>query len=352
MGLRRLSDRDLPKVGILSSAFFVASLIHVPLGPTSVHLVLNGINGLILGWAAFPSLLVALFLQALFFQFGGLTTLGVNTFNMAFPAVLVGLLLRRVIASPSKGMALVGGFLAGFLAVALSGLLVALTLAMVGKGFFALAKMVFLAHLPVMIIEGVITSMVVLFLKRVNPRLLISLFLFFSLLVFTDTSFAHRVKTFAYWGDDGTVHTETYFTDGTRVKGAKVMVYDNLKGDLLLEGKTDEGGKFSFKPPYQTDLKIVVEADMGHLSQVLLSSSSKPSSEIKGEVKLSGGEDLSRLIDDKLKPVMESLTRIEERLSRPSMIEIFGGIGYILGIFGILAMVMSRRANKDEGGLK
>ena len=30
----------------------------------------------ILGWAAFPAFLVALFLQAVLFQFGGLTTLG------------------------------------------------------------------------------------------------------------------------------------------------------------------------------------------------------------------------------------------------------------------------------------
>ncbi|MBC7240809.1 MAG: energy-coupling factor ABC transporter permease, partial [Chloroflexi bacterium] len=70
VGLSKLKDKDIPKVGILSSAFFVASLIHVPLGPTSVHLILNGLNGLFLGWAVFPSILVALFLQGILFQFG------------------------------------------------------------------------------------------------------------------------------------------------------------------------------------------------------------------------------------------------------------------------------------------
>ena len=72
----------MAQVGILSSAFFMASLIHVPIGPSSVHLLLNGIVGLLLGWGAFPAILVGLALQAMFFQFGGITVLGVNTLNV------------------------------------------------------------------------------------------------------------------------------------------------------------------------------------------------------------------------------------------------------------------------------
>ncbi|EFK96269.1 membrane protein, partial [sediment metagenome] len=37
--LRRVRAEDLPKVAVVSSAFFVASLVQVPLGPTSVHLL-------------------------------------------------------------------------------------------------------------------------------------------------------------------------------------------------------------------------------------------------------------------------------------------------------------------------
>ncbi len=72
-------------MAVLSSVFFIASLIHVPVGPSAAHLILNGVCGLLLGWMAFPAILVGLALHALLFQFGGLTTLGVNTFNMAFP---------------------------------------------------------------------------------------------------------------------------------------------------------------------------------------------------------------------------------------------------------------------------
>ncbi|MCV6597055.1 MAG: cobalt transporter CbiM, partial [Mangrovicoccus sp.] len=78
MGLRSLDLDRIPTAGVLSAAFFVASLIHVPIGPSSVHLILNGLAGLLLGWAAFPALFVGLLLQAVFFGFGGLTVLGIN----------------------------------------------------------------------------------------------------------------------------------------------------------------------------------------------------------------------------------------------------------------------------------
>ncbi|MFC1526937.1 energy-coupling factor ABC transporter permease, partial [Candidatus Latescibacterota bacterium] len=52
IGLKRMQPHDVPKVAVLSSAFFVASLIHVPIGPTNAHLVLNGVTGLLLGWAS------------------------------------------------------------------------------------------------------------------------------------------------------------------------------------------------------------------------------------------------------------------------------------------------------------
>ncbi len=87
VGLKKLDYDRIAQSGILAASFFVAALIHVPVGPSSVHLILNGIVGLLLGWAAFPIILVALLLQAVLFQFGGITTLGVNTVIMALPAV-------------------------------------------------------------------------------------------------------------------------------------------------------------------------------------------------------------------------------------------------------------------------
>ncbi|GAG45255.1 unnamed protein product, partial [marine sediment metagenome] len=70
VGLRKMDYEKIPQVAVLSSAFFVASFIHVPIGPANAHLILNGISGILLGWLCFPSILVALALQAILFQFG------------------------------------------------------------------------------------------------------------------------------------------------------------------------------------------------------------------------------------------------------------------------------------------
>lgn len=172
IGLKKIDYERLPQVGVLASVFFVASLIHVPIGPSAAHLVLNGLCGLLLGWAAFPAIFVGLTLQAVLFQFGGLTALGVNTFNMAFPAVLVGWLCGLFLASPNVWVRGVAEFVAGGGAILLSGLLVAASLVLTGESFTAAAQLIVLAHLPVMAIEGILTIFAVEFVRRLKPELL------------------------------------------------------------------------------------------------------------------------------------------------------------------------------------
>jgi cobalt/nickel transport system permease protein len=171
IGLKKLDYDEIARAGMLSGAFFIASLIHVPIGPASVHLIMNGIVGLLLGWAAFPAILVALVLQAVFFQFGGITTLGINTLIMALPAVacygLFAPLLRR---DPPVAMA--AAFACGFLAVGLGGVIAGLALMFTEEKFLEVAAAVLAAHLPVMLIEGVVTALCVAFLKKVQPSML------------------------------------------------------------------------------------------------------------------------------------------------------------------------------------
>jgi cobalt/nickel transport system permease protein len=172
VGMKNLDQKEIPTIGILSAAFFVASLIHVPAGPVSVHLVLNGLVGLLLGWKAFPAILIGLLLQALLFQFGGMTTLGVNTLNMALPAVICYHLFRKGLKGTSKYTVIFCAFTTGFLSVLLSGVMVGLSLYLTGEAFLPAAKLVVAAHLPVMFIEGVLTVACILFLKKVRPELL------------------------------------------------------------------------------------------------------------------------------------------------------------------------------------
>ncbi len=172
VGLKKMSYDRIPEVAVLSSAFFVASLIHVPVGPSAAHLVLNGLLGILLGWMAFPSILVALSLQALLFQFGGFTVLGVNTVIMAVPAVLVYILFSPFVKKKNVIVVGVAGFLAGATGIALGAVLIAVALISTGESFTAVAKVIAVAHIPIMIIEGIVTGFCVLFLKRVKPEIL------------------------------------------------------------------------------------------------------------------------------------------------------------------------------------
>ncbi len=171
LGLRSLDLDRIPTAGVLSASFFVASLIHVPIGPSSVHLILNGLAGLLLGWAAFPALFVGLLLQAVFFGFGGLTVLGVNTLNIALPAVLAGLILGRMISRGSPVAGAIWGGIGGALAIAGTTAMVAFSLALSGDEFLPAAKLVFFAHIPVMVIEAVLTGFAVLLAHKVKPEL-------------------------------------------------------------------------------------------------------------------------------------------------------------------------------------
>lgn len=170
----------IPRASLLTAAFFVASLIHIPVPPTSVHLILSGLMGVILGWFAFPAILVGLFFQAVMFQHGGLTTMGINACLMGIPALLAGALFRtrRYFNADSKVTNGLLAFLGSFLAMVLGALAAALLLiytipaqldvAAERAAIITLAG----AHLPVALLEGVFTALVVLFLLRVKPELL------------------------------------------------------------------------------------------------------------------------------------------------------------------------------------
>jgi cobalt/nickel transport system permease protein len=172
VGLKKMDYEKIPEVAVLSSAFFVASLIHIPIGPSSVHLVLNGLLGVLLGWMVFPSIIVALTLQAVLFQFGGLTSLGVNTVSMATPGVIAYYLFNLPIRKGNNFVSALAGFAAGVTGVGIGAILVAIALISTGESFLGVAKLILFAHIPVMIIEGIITAFCVIFLKKVKPEVL------------------------------------------------------------------------------------------------------------------------------------------------------------------------------------
>ena len=169
--LRRLDSANLPKVAVVTSSFFVASLVHLPLGPTSVHLLLPGIVGALLGPAAFLSITIGLFLQSILVQFGGLTALGANSLMMGLPALLAGFVFPRIRGRTRTSNALAGILVSGG-GVLLAGLLLAALLATAGEDFWGVAKLAVAAHVPVMLIEAGVGGCTVAFLFQVKPELL------------------------------------------------------------------------------------------------------------------------------------------------------------------------------------
>lgn len=171
IGLRQIKPEKIPRVAVLTACFFVASLVHVPVGGVGVHLMLSGLVGVILGWGAFPAVLVGLGLQLLLFNFGGLTTLGANTFNMAAPAVLMFYLLRWFVVNGGMTRVYIFGCLAGAGAMLGSAVLLTLCMWLSDKELLAVAGTVVVGHVPVMVIEGLITGWILVFLRKVKPEI-------------------------------------------------------------------------------------------------------------------------------------------------------------------------------------
>ena len=168
---------------------------------------------------------------------------------------------------------------------------------------------------------------------------------------------AHKVMIFA-WVEGDTVFTESKFSGGKKVMNAPVVIFDK-DGKKLLEGTTDNQGEFSFKIPKVTDLRIVLNAAMGHKAEWTV-----PETEIreagnivekKTAVETSGPipvglskAEVQKIVEDsldkKLRPIVRMIT--ESKNTKPSLSEIIGGIGYIFGLMGV-ALYFKNRGKKS-----
>ena len=175
VGLRRLTPQTLPRAALFAAVFFLIGTLHVPVGLGSVHLILNGLIGLLLGWLAFPVIFVALVLQALLFSFGGFATLGANTLLLAAPAVLAHQVLRPWLdrPQPAPQRLMVIGVLASTIGLVGATLLAALLLwTSGGEALLGLIALLALAQLPVWAIDAAVSASVLTMLARAMPAAL------------------------------------------------------------------------------------------------------------------------------------------------------------------------------------
>jgi cobalt/nickel transport system permease protein len=172
--LYKMKIEDVPKLSIITAAVFVASLIRFPAVITSVHFVMNGFAGVTLGLLAYPCIVVALTMQALLFQHGGVTTIGINAVNMGVPALISYLVFRSGMNLKIKRKEILFGAIAGGIAVMLAVLFLASELLATGDEFSEVMKLVVLAHLPIIGIEAIFTGVIAGFFAAVKPEMLSS----------------------------------------------------------------------------------------------------------------------------------------------------------------------------------
>ncbi len=166
IGLRRTPPQKISRVALISAALFIASLIRIPVPPVAIHLTLLGVAGVLLGWSAFPALIVALFLQAVLFQFGGILALGPNCAIMGCAAISAHYIYK---ALPKGGYTPISAFAAGFGAVIAGTVLICAALYFSNASFTNTVKLIFAANLILALVEGVITAFIVLFLNKALP---------------------------------------------------------------------------------------------------------------------------------------------------------------------------------------
>ncbi|UCD05294.1 MAG: hypothetical protein JSV98_09290 [candidate division WOR-3 bacterium] len=184
-----------------------------------------------------------------------------------------------------------------------------------------------------------------------KTRIVISVLLLGSMLL------AHRVNIFTQVERDSVIG-QCYYNDGTPVRMQKVDVFSSTDGKLL-ELETDSAGYFRFAPPVKADLKIVLYAGTGHQSETTIKASDLPevkninferpkvarkTVEAKDERPLVDEESIRRIVEEVVEEKYNALEELIVKHQRStSLITIIGGIGYIVGIFGLLFFLRYRK---------
>lgn len=293
----RVRDEEIPRIAVLSAAFFVATLMHLKVGPTSVHLLLNGLVGVVLGWRAPLAILVGLALQAVLLGHGGLTTIGVNACVMTLPALLAAALfsaLRRLPLFDSGRSAITWlcGCLLGMIAVLATLVLHAAVLLFGGaEDWPGIVRFVFYAHLPLVLLEGAVLGFIVNFLVRVKPEMLglhsrgmvspidsahptttVLLLAASALLLMSNPLYAHNPCADFSLLPDRQVQIDGWFDPGAApMKGARVQVFRPGQ-QLLAEGQMDDNGTFVFRFADAEPLEVIVNAGAGHRTSFIIPS--------------------------------------------------------------------------------
>ncbi len=197
-------------------------------------------------------------------------------------------------------------------------------------------------------------------------------------LTLSTTADAHKVNVFAY-AEAGTIIGESSFSGGRPARNAEISVQDRATGAVLLQTSTDDQGTFSFPVPSaardkRLDLLLVVLAGEGHRNHWLLTAddylsenavagtTARSPTTTQARSSTAADQPLQQTAtpppwsEDKWRRLMETAVEkqvaplkrlvLETRQSGPGLRDILGGIGYIIGIFGVIALIKAKKGEK------
>ena len=187
---------------------------------------------------------------------------------------------------------------------------------------------------------------------------------------------AHRVNIFA-WPDGDRIVVECGFSRSSPVRNGLVTVYDAADGRELLQGRTDDQGRFAFAVPDAVrqghGLRIAIDAGEGHANDWIMEASeisgtaapatgsgqadARPAAARTGAVPAPPGThagareqpvtapEVRAIVAEALNTGLAPLRRELAALSAPGpdVRDIVGGLGWIMGLAGIACYALARR---------
>ncbi|WP_413484785.1 Additional component NikL of nickel ECF transporter [Morganella psychrotolerans] len=160
-----------------------------------------------------------------------------------------------------------------------------------------------------------------------------SIYLFVALLIngvlLATTAQAHSMHVVAQL-EGNVISGQSYYSDMSPAKDTYVGTY--LKGhqDDEISGKTDDKGYFKIDVPATGEYILYVEGDEGHKVETdvpVISATSSSSDSSSGYIQ-----------------IRQDIDQLKNKIYLQN---ILGGVGYIVGIFGVIAFFRARELTKQ-----
>lgn len=179
----------------------------------------------------------------------------------------------------------------------------------------------------------------------------IRLFLLLLFLLLPMQAHGHKIHVFAWVSGDTVTVESTFFGNHPLVKSS-ITVKNSQTRELVLQGTGDKKGIFSFTIPpavkeKAADLRITVSGGEGHQAEWLMPASEYladtsihplPQKQVADSAELK--KMLQEVLEQELAPIKRSIAKANDKT--PGFRDIMGGIGYLLGLAGLVAWLRNR----------